>query len=94
MIAILTAVTTVYWICGASAVLFQARLTVARRTSAGISLRFMATSVGGYALGLTYGLAIGSIALVLSSVVGLTCGAFTVAVILKYRPASARSNAR
>ncbi len=87
MIAVLTAITTIYWVAGAMAILLQARRIAARHSSADVSLRFMALYVGGYAIGLMYGMAIGNVALVVSSAVGFLCGAFTLALVLRYHVA-------
>jgi uncharacterized protein with PQ loop repeat len=76
---------TLYGVGGALSVLLQARQMVARRSSRDVSLRFLATYVGGYAIWLVYGLNIQSVPIVLVHALGLLSGgvALTVAVRLR-----------
>src|SRR5215470_10835760 len=81
----LGAAATVYGVLGALKTLLQARQMLARRTSREVSARFLASYAGGYALWLTYGLAVGSLPLIVVDTVGLLCGGLTLAVALALR---------
>jgi uncharacterized protein with PQ loop repeat len=76
---------TLYGVAGALSVLFQARQMHVRRTTDGVSLRFLVTYVGGYAIWLLYGWSIGSAPIVLVHALGLVCGALTLTVALTLR---------
>jgi uncharacterized protein with PQ loop repeat len=76
---------TVYGVLGALKTLLQTRQMLARGTSREVSAGFLASYVGGYAMWLTYGLAAGSIPLIVVDTVGLLCGALTLAVALSLR---------
>jgi uncharacterized protein with PQ loop repeat len=76
---------TVYGVLGALKSLLQTRQMLARRTSREVSARFLASYAGGYAIWLAYGLAAGSIPLIVVDTVGLLCGALTLAVALSLR---------
>jgi uncharacterized protein with PQ loop repeat len=76
---------TVYGVVAAAAVLMQARQLLARRSSCDVSARFFATYAGGYAVWLLYGVYDHSVPLVVVDAVGLTCAAFTLAVIVTLR---------
>lgn len=82
---ILATAATVYGVGGALSVLLQARQMVARGSSSDVSLRFLATYVGGYAIWLLYGLSISSTPIVLVHALGLLTGAVTLAVALELR---------
>ena len=82
---LLAAIATVYGIGGALSVLLQAQQMHARRSSHDVSLRFLATYVGGYAIWLLYGLSMQSIPIVMVNAVGLAAGAMTLSVALKLR---------
>jgi uncharacterized protein with PQ loop repeat len=79
------AAATLYGVGGALSVLLQARRMVARRSSCDVSLRFLATYVGGYAIWLLYGVTIQSAPIVLVHTLGLLTGAVTLAVALRLR---------
>jgi MtN3 and saliva related transmembrane protein len=85
----LGAVVTGYGVVAGAASLLQARRMLRRGTSSDVSLAFLGLYVAGYALWLLYGLAIGSLPLILVDVVGMLCGAVTLgaAVLLRRRPA-------
>lgn len=85
ILAILSTVTTVYGVGGAGAILLQARQMRRRHCSADVSLPYLGTYLGGYALFLAYGLAISSLTLILSDGVGLICGGFTLGTAILYR---------
>jgi hypothetical protein len=51
--------------------------------------RFLASYADGYAIWLTYGLAAGSLPLIVVDTVGLLCGGLTLAVVLSLRGAAA-----
>jgi hypothetical protein len=82
---LLATAATLYGVGGALSVLLQARRMRARGASCDVSLRFLATYVGGYAVWLLYGLAIASVPIVLVHAVGLACGAVTLTVALRLR---------
>ena len=82
---LLAAVATIYGIGGALSVLLQAQQMHARRSSHDVSLRFLATYVGGYAVWLLYGLSMQSIPIVTVNGVGLAAGAVTLGVALRLR---------
>ena len=76
---------TVYGIVGGLSVLLQARQMRARGSSCDVSLRFLATYVGGYAIWLLYGLSMQSLPIAAVNAVGLLSGAITLSVALKLR---------
>jgi hypothetical protein len=67
---------------------------LARGASCDVSLRFLATYVGGYAVWLLYGAAIGSVPILLVHALGLTSGAVTLTVALRLRGPLLRPAAR
>jgi hypothetical protein len=82
---LLATVATVYGVGGALSVLFQARQMRARGASGDVSLRFLGTYVGGYAVWLLYGVSIDSVPIVLVHALGLACGTVTLTVALRLR---------
>jgi uncharacterized protein with PQ loop repeat len=82
---ILATVATLYGVGGALSVLLQARQMRARGASCDVSLRFLSTYVGGYAIWLVYGVSIQSVPIVLVHALGLASGAITLTVALKLR---------
>ena len=84
---LLAAAATVYGVGGALSVLLQARQMHARRSSHDVSLRFLATYVGGYAIWLLYGLSMESLPIVTVNAVGLVTGGVTLSVALRLRNA-------
>ena len=62
---LLATAATLYGVGGALSVLLQARQMRARGASGDVSLRFLTTYVGGYAVWLLYGISIDSLPLVL-----------------------------
>jgi MtN3 and saliva related transmembrane protein len=93
-IQILGAIVTIYGLGAAFSVLLQARQLLRRRTSEDVSLPFLASYVGGYALWLLYGLSVGSVPLIVVDAVGLVCGGFTLAVTLRLRAAGRTRDAQ
>ena len=81
----LAAAATLYGIVGGLSVLLQARQMRARGSSGDISLRFLSTYVGGYAIWLLYGLSMASVPIVAVNAVGLVSGAVTLGVALRLR---------
>ena len=81
----LGSVATVYGVLGALKSLLQTRQMFARRSSGDVSVRFLASYAGGYAVWLAYGLSTGSIPLIAVDAVGLLCGGLTLAVALSLR---------
>jgi uncharacterized protein with PQ loop repeat len=82
---LLATAATVYGVAGALSILLQARHMRARGGSGDVSLRFLVTYVGGYAIWLLYGLSLESLPIVLVNAMGLAAGAVTLAVALKLR---------
>ena len=76
---------TAYGVLAALSALLQTRQMLARRTSCDVSARFLASSAGGYAIWLTYGLGTGSLPLTVVDTVGLLCAGLTLAVALSLR---------
>jgi MtN3 and saliva related transmembrane protein len=89
----LGAVVTGYGLLAGASSLLQARRMLRRGTSSDVSLAFLSLYVAGYALWLLYGLAIGSLPLILVDAVGLLCGACTlgVAMLLRRRGRGSRA---
>jgi MtN3 and saliva related transmembrane protein len=82
---LLGSVATLYGVIAATSALLQAREIMRLGSSCGVSARFFATYVGGYAVWLLYGMSIGSVPLILVDLVGLLCGGFTLALTLAVR---------
>ena len=82
---LLATAATLYGIAGALSVLLQARQMRARGASCDVSLRFLATYVGGYGIWLLYGLSIESLPIVLVHAIGLATGTVTLIVALRLR---------
>jgi MtN3 and saliva related transmembrane protein len=78
-------VATVYGVLGALKTLLQTRQMLARRSSRDVSAGFLASYAGGYAIWLAYGLATGSLPLIVADTVGLLCGGLTLTVALSLR---------
>lgn len=82
---LLATAATLYGVGGALSVLLQASQMRARGSSCDVSLRFLGTYVGGYAIWLLYGLSIASVPIVLVHALGLASGAVTLTVALRLR---------
>lgn len=82
---LLATAATLYGVGGALSVLLQARQMVSRGSSCDVSLRFLATYVGGYVIWLLYGVSIQNIPIVLVHALGLLTGAVTLTVALRLR---------
>ncbi len=82
---LLATAATVYGVAGALSILLQARHMRARGASGDVSLRFLATYVGGYAIWLLYGVSLESVPIVVVHAGGLAAGAVTLAVALRLR---------
>ena len=92
---LLGAAATLYGLGGALSVLLQARRMHVRGTSGDVSVRFFAVYVGGFAVWLLYGLAIGDVPVIVVHAVGLLCGTITLTVALRFRePAAVGAMAR
>jgi MtN3 and saliva related transmembrane protein len=78
-------VATVYGVLGALKTLLQTRQMLARRSSRDVSAGFLASYIGGYAIWLAYGLATGSLPLIVVDTIGLLCGGLTLTVALSLR---------
>ncbi len=84
-IQFLATATTVYGALAALMSLLQARQMLARRTSSGVSARFLASYAGGYTIWLAYGISVRSISLIIVDAIGLLCGGLTLALALSLR---------
>ena len=82
---LLGAMAMVYGAVGATSILLQAKQMLARGASCDVSVRFLATYVGGYAIWLLYGLSLESVPMIVVHAMGLACGAVTLAVALRLR---------
>jgi uncharacterized protein with PQ loop repeat len=82
---ILATAATLYGVGGALSVLLQARQMLTRGASGDVSLRFLATYVGGYAIWLLYGLSVQSMPITLVHALGLVTGTITLTVALRLR---------
>lgn len=82
---IIATAATLYGVGGALSVLLQARQMLARGASCDVSLRFLATYVGGYAVWLLYGVSVQSLPIVLVHALGLMTGSATLIVALRLR---------
>jgi uncharacterized protein with PQ loop repeat len=82
---LLATAATLYGVGGALSVLLQARQMLARGASCDVSLRFLTTYVGGYAIWLLYGISVQSAPIVLVHALGLITGTVTLTVALKLR---------
>jgi len=76
---------TVYGVLAALKSLLQTRQMLVRRSSRDVSAGFLASYAGGYATWLAYGLATGSLPLIIVDTVGLLCAGLTIAVALSLR---------
>src|SRR5215472_16541817 len=81
---------TAYGVLGALKTLLQTRQMLARRSSRDVSAGFLASYAGGYAIWLAYGLASGSLPLIIADTVGLLCAGLTIAVALSLRGSPTR----
>ena len=82
---VLGALATLYGFAGALAVLLQTRQMRERGSSGDVSVRFLATYVGGYAIWLLYSISIGSVPIIVVDAAGLCCGVVTLVVALRLR---------
>jgi uncharacterized protein with PQ loop repeat len=76
---------TLYGVGGALSVLLQARQMLTRGASGDVSIRFLATYVGGYAIWLLYGISVQSVPITLVHAIGLVTGTVTLTVALRLR---------
>jgi uncharacterized protein with PQ loop repeat len=82
---LLATAATLYGVGGALSVLLQARQMLTRGTSGDVSIRFLATYVGGYAIWLLYGISVQSVPITLVHSLGLVTGTVTLTVALRLR---------
>lgn len=87
MVNFIGAVAAVYGVYGALAILMQARKMLVKHESCDMSLGYMASYVGGYAVWLPYGVLDHSFPLIIADSVGLICGIFTVVIAVRLRGA-------
>jgi uncharacterized protein with PQ loop repeat len=76
---------TAYGVLAAVKSLLQTRQMLARRSSSAVSAGFLASYAGGYAVWLAYGLATGSLPLIVVDTAGLLCAGLTLAVAVSLR---------
>ena len=65
--------------------LLQLRRVAVRRSSADVSVAYLAVLFVGFVLWLSYGVAIGNAPLIVSNVVALTTNVLTIAAVLRFR---------
>ena len=68
--------------------LLQLRRVAVRRSSADVSIAYLAVLCVGFVLWLSYGVAIGNTPLIVSNVVALTTNVLTIAAVLRFRGAA------
>ncbi len=85
MVNILGAIAAVYGVYGALAILMQAHKMLIKHESCDISLPYMSSYVGGYAVWLPYGFLARSFPLIIADSVGLICGVFTLVIAVTLR---------
>ena len=68
--------------------LLQLRRVAVRRSSADVSVAYLAVLLVGFALWLSYGVAIRNTPLIVSNVVALTTNVLTIAAVLRFREAA------
>ena len=82
---LLATAATLYGVGGALSILLQARQMRERGASCDVSLRFLSTYVGGYAIWLLYGISVQSTPIMLVHALGLVTGTITLTVALRLR---------
>lgn len=82
---VLSIVATAYGLGASTASLLQARQMLRSGTSKDVSIGFLASFVGGYAIWLLYGISIGSAPLMVVDAVGALSGGFTLVVAIRAR---------
>ena len=65
--------------------LFQLRLVVRRRSSAGVSVGYMLVLLVGFALWVGYGIVSGDLPLIVPNVLAFVVMSFTIVVVLRHR---------
>ena len=65
--------------------LLQLRRVAVRRSSADVSVAYLAVLLVGFALWLSYGIALGDAPLIVSNVVALATNVVTIATVLRFR---------
>jgi MtN3 and saliva related transmembrane protein len=74
----------------AASPLLQIRRTLERRSSADLSLSYLAVLLVGFILWLAYGSSLGNMALIVPNTVALVIGVVTIIVALRFRSGPAR----
>src|ERR687898_3632694 len=77
---VLSIVATAYGLAAGAASLLQARQMLQRGSADDVSMGFLGSYVGGYAIWLLYGLSIGSLPLIVVDAVGTASGLTTLAI--------------
>lgn len=91
---ILGTAATVYGIVGTIAPVLQARMMYRRKSSEGVSLGSVSIVAGGYIVWLVYGVAIGSLPLILVDALGLITGLSLLVMVFALRKSPAKSHPR
>jgi uncharacterized protein with PQ loop repeat len=86
---LLGTVATVSGLVGAFSSLLQARKLARTRSAESLSLGFLAKYFGGYVAWALYGLAIGSMPLIVVDLIGISSSSVTVVMALRVRKSSA-----
>jgi len=68
--------------------LLQLRRVTVRRSSADVSLAYLGVLLVGFALWLSYGVALGNVPLIVSNIVALATNVVTIAAVLRFREAA------
>jgi uncharacterized protein with PQ loop repeat len=85
MVNIVGAIAAVYGVYGALAILMQDHKMLIRHESCDMSLPYMASYVGGYAIWLLYGVLAHSLPLIIADSIGLICGVITLIIAVSLR---------
>ena len=91
MSSIFAVVATSWGVLMSAAPLFQVRLILKRRDSAGGSIWYTAILLIGFVLWLVYGITIGNIPIMATNTASMTVALFTLGIILHFRPVIARA---
>lgn len=91
---ILGTAATVYGIVGTIAPVLQARMMYRRKSSEGVSLGSVSIVAGGYIIWLVYGVAIGSMPLILVDALGLVTGLSLLVMVFMLRKSPGKVHPR
>lgn len=82
---VLAVTASVWGVAMALSPLLQIRTMIALRSSRGISLGYLSVLLVGFALWLSYGVALGNAAIIVPNVFAFLSGVATIVVVLHYR---------